>query len=139
MTDGLAGFMNAYGAVLAWLSLFSVISFAASLVMVPYLVCHLPRDYFLEPRKQVSCRRSGAGRWLIRTAGNLLGIMLVVLGIFLLFVPGQGLITLFLGLLFLDFPGKTRLVHRLAATAVIRTGLNWIRKKKGVPPLLFPG
>jgi len=45
---------------------------------------------------------------------------------------------MFLGLIFMDFPGKKRMVKRFAGIEKVRTSLNWIREKRQVQPLRFP-
>ena len=70
---------------------------------------------------------------------NLLGALLVVLGLVMLVTPGQGLLTLLAGLLLMNFPGK----YRLECWVVLRPGvlraLNWLRGRGGQPPFERPG
>ena len=101
---------------LGWLSAASVLMFFGSLIAVPWLVVRIPADYFLRQRHYVD-------RWrprhpLLRLAflalKNLLGVVLVLAGVAMLVLPGQGILTILVGLLFLDFPGKFALERRLA-------------------------
>jgi hypothetical protein len=68
-------------------------------------------------------------------AKNAFGAILLLGGIIMLFVPGQGLLTIAMGLLLLDYPGKFHLEQRLASNAKILNGLNWLRAKAGTAPL----
>src|SRR5207237_9899064 len=64
-------------------------------------------------------------RWLGRFGKNLRGAVLVVVGVILALpgVPGQGLLTILIGLMFLDLPGKRAweraLVRRPGALRVV--------------------
>jgi len=109
-----------------------------SILVLPFLVCRIPEDYFLhnpaESKTHTSPLIQGGG-WLLR---NIAGYILVIAGIIMLFVPGQGLLTILLGAILMDFPGKRRLENRLIAIRHIRNTLNWIRKKYHVNALKFP-
>ena len=53
----------------------------------------------------------------------------------MLVLPGQGLLTIVTGFLFLDYPGKYKLERKIVSTPIILKGLNWIRSKSNKPPL----
>jgi hypothetical protein len=53
-------------------------------------------------------------------------------------VPGQGLLTVMIGLMLLDFPGRRRLEKSLARRRSILTAMNRTRARFGHPPLLPP-
>ncbi len=55
----------------------------------------------------------------------------------MLALPGQGLLTIIVGLIFLDFPGKYRLERKIIGNHAIFSGINWIRDKAGKPPLIL--
>ena len=42
---------------------------------------------------------------------NAVGLVLVTAGLAMLVLPGQGIITLLVGIILMDFPGKHRLVE----------------------------
>jgi hypothetical protein len=63
----------------------------------------------------------------------------VVAGLVMLVVPGQGLLTLAVGLMLMDFPGKFRLERWLATRGPVWRSLNWLRKRARRPPLERPG
>ena len=56
----------------------------------------------------------------------------------LLLLPGQGLITMVIGVLLIDFPGKRGIELRFARMRPVRRTLDWIRARAGKPPLRFP-
>ena len=70
---------------------------------------------------------------------NILGIVLVVLGVVLSLpgVPGQGLLTILLGVMLLDFPGKHRLEQKLLSKPSIVNTINRLRGRFGKPPLVL--
>jgi hypothetical protein len=55
----------------------------------------------------------------------------------MLFIPGQGLLTMLLGIVCLDFPGKRALERRIVAHPPVFRALNWIRAKQGELPLIM--
>jgi preprotein translocase subunit SecY len=111
------------------LVVFSIVAVVASVVLVPRFLAQLPVDYL----------RSEAGQTLsmpMRILRNLLGIVLVLLGIAMLLLPGQGLLTLLVGVLLVDFPGKHRLVVRALSRPKVLALVNKLRAHRGSPPLL---
>ena len=62
----------------------------------------------------------------------------MVLGFLLLFMPGQGLLTLFAGTLLADLPFKRRLLSRLLGAGGVRPTVEKIRRRFGRTPLIFP-
>ena len=69
---------------------------------------------------------------------NLLGAVLVALGVVMLFTPGQGILTLLAGLLLMNFPGKYRLECWLVQRPGVLRGMNWLRERHGEPPFESP-
>jgi hypothetical protein len=71
-------------------------------------------------------------------ARNLAGLALLAAGIAMLVLPGQGLLTMLLGLSFMDFPGKHALLERAIACPKLQHALNWLRRKEGREEFVFP-
>jgi hypothetical protein len=107
---------------------------AGSLAIVLRIVLALPEDYFVVeqpplPSWTVSrLARNGAGAVLIAV-----GAVLSVPG-----VPGQGLLTILVGVLLVDFPRRQRLERALARRAGVLPALNRLRARFGRPPLWPP-
>jgi len=120
------------------LSGLSVVVFLLSLLSVPWMICRIPEDYFLASRPYRKRPGSRFSRGVTAFVKNLLGIGFFLLGVVLLFIPGQGLLTIFLGLMLMDFPGKKKVLERLVGMEKVRASLNWIRQKRQVKPLRFP-
>ena len=108
---------------------FSVLAVLASIVLVPRFLASLPQDYLSASRVQQH------PHMLLRALRNLLGVVLVLLGLAMLVLPGQGLLTVLVGLLLLDFPGKQRLVRRLLGRPSVLKLVNKLRAHRGSPPL----
>lgn len=120
---------------LLWLGIFSVLCFIGSLIAIPIILVNIPADYFIEKTRQK--RRA----WLTvvgQIIKNVLGIIFLLAGILMLFLPGQGLLTILIGLSFLDFPGKRALEIRLIRRPQVQKSINWLRHKYGRPALLIP-
>jgi len=122
------------------LGLLSVLTFVGSLVVVPWLIGRLDRDFFIlhRQRLQERRRRHPLLAAMFFAARNLAGLALLAAGIAMLVLPGQGLLTMFFGLSLMDFPGKHALFERLIRQPRLQQALNWLRKKEGKEAFLFP-
>ena len=119
-------------------ALIFVVTFAISLAIVSFILVRIPPDYFKENRnKKVLPGKNPVLRYLAIFGKNLLGIVLVVLGIVMSIpgVPGQGILTILLGVMLLDFPGKRRLESKIVCRPHVRKTINRLRKKFGKPEL----
>ena len=58
-------------------------------------------------------------------------------GVAMILLPGQGLITILIGISFMDFPAKQQLVDALVRRPRVIRLLNWIRQKEKKPPFQF--
>lgn len=123
--------------VLAGLGVASLVMFVLSVLGVPFVLARLPVDYFSRGEATASVRETplGPGRLLLRIAKNALGVVFVVLGVLMLVLPGQGLLTLFVGLLLVDFPGKKRLERRIVGAPRVLRVVNTLRRRWNRPPL----
>lgn len=117
--------------MLAWLATLSVVSFIGTLVLVPIFVVNLPEDYFISPKRNKRHHDNVLLHYTLLACKNVLGFVFILAGIAMLVLPGQGLLTLMIGLIIMDFPGKYRLERRLISQSAILKTLNWIRRKAG--------
>jgi len=108
----------------------SAAMFVGSILAIPWLVRRLPPDYFVRPPQ----RHSLAKRVLRNTAA----VLLIALGLAMLVLPGQGIITVLFGLSLLDIKAKDRALCWLLQRKKIQEGVQRLRSKKGKPPLLIP-
>ena len=124
--------------LLWWMGVGSAFVFVISLLSLPWLVAQIPDDYFV-PKKRRPTQwkaRQPLVRLMVLVGKNCLGYVLLVGGMLMLFLPGQGLLTMVTGLLLIDYPGKFRLERRLVNTPTVRKSLNWLRAKANKPPLI---
>lgn len=117
-----------------------LITFTGSLGLVSLILVKLPADYFCSHYdRQLWSGRAPALRIIAALGKNVLGVLLIVLGIIMALpgVPGQGLLTILLGVMLVDFPGKDRLEQKLLQRPTIRNSIDKLRARFGKPPLLL--
>lgn len=117
-----------------------LITFTASLGLVSLILIKLPADYFCSHYdRQIWSGRAPALRITAAVGKNILGIMLIMLGIIMSLpgVPGQGLLTVLLGIMLVDFPGKDRLERKLLHRPAIRNSIDKLRARFNKPPLVL--
>ncbi len=115
-----------------------LITFIGSLGLVSFILVKLPADYFCSHYdRQIWSGRAPALRIAAAIGKNLLGIILIMAGIVMTLpgVPGQGLLTILLGIMLVDFPGKDRLERKLLYRPAVRNSIDKLRARFGKPPL----
>ncbi|NLF30442.1 MAG: hypothetical protein GX591_06100 [Planctomycetes bacterium] len=124
------------------LAVASVLAFIGSLVAVPMIVARIPADYFAHrrrPGRPLGRRCAGGSPLVCRIFKNLLGAILLLGGLAMMVLPGQGLLTLFIGLLLLDVPGKYRVEKWIVSRRPVRRAVNWLRRRAKREPLRIEG
>jgi hypothetical protein len=112
------------------LGIASIVMAVGMLAAIPWVVRRLPQDYFVRP--------TGSRSLPVRVFRNSVAVLLVSLGAALLVLPGQGIVTILLGLSILDLPIKHRALAWLFRRPKIQHGIQRLRAKVGRPPLLIP-
>ncbi len=136
------GWMEEHQAWLWAAGVASLVIIVASAVALPSVVARIPADYFAHPHRPLGLweRRTGAHwralRWTIRIGKNVLGVLMMLAGAAMLFLPGQGLLTIVVGFLLIDFPGKYGLEKRLVRIGWVRRGIDWLRRRRGAEGLV---
>ncbi len=123
-----------------WVGLivFSVIAFVGTLIAIPAILIRLPPDYFKNHHhKPWFANHHPVIRILGLVIKNIAGILFLLAGIAMLVLPGQGLLTMLLGFLFIDFPGKHRLEQKLIQHPQVLKAINALREKANKPPFTF--
>ena len=136
ITESLQLFYHTLLPWLPWVTLASLLMAAASLLMFPLWLLRLPADYFLArtaPPADLSLR--GQLLWLSR---NLFAMLLLLLGILMLFLPGQGVLTILIAISLSTLPGKYRLERAMIRRPSLFRAANWIRMKYHHPPFQHP-
>ena len=117
----------------------------AYFVVITYFITQMDKQYFVRRKTSeeglinhlhlTSMNRSVA--CAVKIAKIILGIGLLVCGILMLVLPGQGLITILIGLSLIPFPGKDKMEQRILSRHSVRSTLNWIRVKAKKEPFIF--
>jgi hypothetical protein len=140
MFDWLRETMTTYmsGRSLVWIIVFSVVTFVTSIAVTILVLIKLPDTYFKASHgREFWVERHPVLRWGGLILKNLLGAFLVLLGVVMSLpgVPGQGVLTILLGVMLLDFPGKRRLELKLVSRPKVLRTINRIRQRFDRTPL----
>lgn len=130
----------ASGRGLLWGFLIFLVTFTVSIAITIVVLIKLPATYFkAEHGREFWVERHPALRWSGLIGKNLLGAFLVLLGVVMSLpgVPGQGVLTILLGVMLLDFPGKRALELKLVSRPKVLRTINRIRHRFDRPPLLL--
>ena len=117
-----------------------LVTFAGSIAAVSYVLIRLPPTYFqISHARDFWADRHRAVRWSGMLVKNLFGLVLVLLGIVMSLpgVPGQGVLTILLGLMLMDFPGKRRLEYKIVSRPKVLQAINRLRTRFDRPPMLL--
>lgn len=115
-------------------------SLAASTLAIAVVMIKIPANYFSSHYRQDFLPNSS---WIVRwgavIAKNVVGVLLILLGILLSLpgVPGQGILTILLGLIMIDIPGKRPLEARIIKRPAILSTINNLRARYKKPPLVL--
>ena len=122
--------------LLGSLSIFILI---ISVFMMVLIISFLPEDYFKsENRNLISSVQSSQYpllKLLVLITKNFFGILLLLSGILMLVLPGQGILTIITGLVFIDYPGKYKFEMKLLKQKGVINSINWIRSRLSKPSL----
>jgi len=122
--------------LLQWMFIFSIGTFLVGILLAAVGIVYLPRDYFSQRYRPFSHKISNVIlRRTYLVGKNVIGVLFVLTGVMLLVLPGQGLLTIAIGLSLTDFPGKHKIVGRLTRRGPVLRGANWLRSKAGRYPL----
>lgn len=133
-------FFRLHHASLLLIGTLSVIILAGTLVAIPMLVIHLPADYFTRRRRTSEGSPKGYSSVRLGTMvlKNIVGAIFILAGIALLVLPGQGIITILIGIMLLNFPRKRVLAQRIIELPSVLHAINWMRLKARKPALKLP-
>lgn len=135
--ESVLGWFRAHAVVATWLAIGSAVLLLVGVIAVPFVLARLPADHFLKPPSP-PVERKPMLRWTMLVFKNILGFVLALAGLAMLLLPGQGILTLLVGLTLLDLPGKRRVELRLLRIRPVHRAINWVRAKAKQGPLLLP-
>jgi archaellum biogenesis protein FlaJ (TadC family) len=138
--DGLLSIVHSYVSTetLVTLTVVSLAFFVGSLIAIPFILIRLPADYFdVRVPRQWMENHHPVLRVLGHVIKNVIGVVFVFAGFLMLFLPGQGVLTMLIGITMLDFPGKRRLEAAMIGQPTVLNAINSMREKFGKPPLIL--
>ena len=114
----------------------STITLIVSMLSILALVIYLPTDYFTR-EKHVSVVRNPILRILLRILKNIFGVIALLIGFLMLIGPGQGLLTILVGVILCDFPRKRQVERKLIGRPALLNAANKFRARYNRPPILL--
>jgi hypothetical protein len=129
-------YLSEHSDTILWLASISFGVFVISILALPLIIVRLPVDFFIHP-SSVPVRLSPL-RLALKILKNALGLFLLLIGTVMLFTPGQGILTILLGISLMDFPGKHRLQGRIVRSPRVHRSLNWLRQRAGRSKFALP-
>lgn len=138
--DGLLSAVQQYISTetLVTLTALSIVFFVGSLIAIPFILVRLRTDFFdtRVPRLWMENHHP-----VLRLVGhiikNVVGAIFLFAGFLMLFLPGQGILTMLIGVTMLDFPGKRKLEAKMIGQPAVLGAINNMRQKFGTPPLII--
>lgn len=127
------------GQILLGVGLF-VLSLAVSFLSIGIVMVKIPENYFSSHYVQdFMPDKPLLVRWSAVIIKNAFGAFLVILGIILSLpgVPGQGILTILLGLIMLDIPGKRPIEARIIKRPTVLSAINNLRARYNKTPLVM--
>ena len=122
--------------LLGSLSIFILI---ISVFMMVLIISFLPEDYFKSENRNlissVQNSRYPLLKLLVLITKNFFGVLLLLSGILMLVLPGQGILTIITGLVFMDYPGRYKFERKLLRQKGVINSINWIRSRLNKPSL----
>lgn len=116
-----------------------LLSLTFSFAAIAVVMVKIPANYFSSHYQQDFLPNSS---WFVRWGAvilkNILGVLLILLGLVLSLpgVPGQGILTILLGLIMIDIPGKRPLEAKIIKRPAVLAAVNNLRARYERPPLV---
>lgn len=137
LLNNLLEYTNTYKNFIFWISLVSLTIFIISILSIRWLVLLIPENYFKEKKNSI-LKEKYFFYWIaFKFIKNSLGYLLIIGGFLMLVLPGQGILTIFVGMILSDYPGKYHIEKKIIQSSIILRTINSIRKKSGKKPLKF--
>lgn len=123
-------------ALMALIVTLSIAMVVASILLAPYCLVRLPADYFQREKPHLGERLKAAStrKALLLILKNVAGMAILVAGVAMLVLPGQGMFTILVALFLIDFPGKFTLERWVVSRPSVAKSINWLREKAHRPP-----
>lgn len=123
--------------LLPWLFALSLVVFIGSIIGVWIVLVRLPEDYLTHERHfESNLFKLDIGHLVNVIVRNVAGFTFLGVGIVMLLTPGQGILSIIVGVTLIDFPGKRKLILKILSQPKVLNAINKLRKKAHKPPLL---
>jgi len=130
-------FVHNHEILLLWLTIGSIMGFIGSLIVIPWILIQIPSDYFSYSKRKK--HQWGSYPSIIRLVfllvKNILGVIFIISGIIMIFIPGQGIITIIIGIILTDFPYKYKIERWIINRPAILKYINKLRAKAKKDPI----
>ena len=113
-----------------------IVTTLATLASISLLLISLPSDYFTR-KKRVSRVKNPILRLFLLILKNVFGAVFLIAGFIMLFVPGPGILSLLVGVILCDFPGKRRVERKIIERPVVLSMTNRIRARYNRPVIVL--
>jgi len=136
-TTMISQYFAIHGSQIVWGILIFILSLVISSICCGLVILGLAENHFhTDNGASLRLDRPRWQRMLAMVVKNVLGVSLVVLGLVMALpgVPGQGLLTMFIGIVLLDLPGKRAFERRIIAKPKILHACNRLRIRFGKKP-----
>lgn len=132
-------FINSKPEIVFIVTIVSILSFLSSIIIIPIIIIKMPKDYFVISHNDYVQNRvkHPVLRFLAHLLKNFMGVIFIIFGFVMLFIPGQGILTTLLGITLLDFPYKRNLEKKIVSKPTVLKMINRIRSKAKKEPLLL--
>ena len=110
--------------LLKFISILSALLFILSIIFIPYLILRLPKSYFV---RELFERPSQ--NLILIFFKYIIGYLLIIFGLIMLVTPGQGLISILLGITLIPSTRRNKLIIYLIRLKGVQSSLNFIRVK----------
>jgi hypothetical protein len=124
--------------LLTWLGVLSILMFIGTLVVIPLIIISLPYNYLSSNERRIGFEPHPLWHIPYLVLKNVVGGLFVLAGLVMLVLPGQGILTILIGLGLINFPGKRRLILSLMSRRRVFTTVNRLRTRAGKRPLEPP-
>ena len=133
-------FIHSHETLLLWLTIASIIGFIGSLIGIPWILIQIPSDYFSHKKRKKHLWGSYPPviRLVLLLMKNILGFIFIISGIIMLLIPGQGIITIIVGIILIDFPYKYKIEQWIISHPAILRSINQLRTKAKQSPIERP-
>lgn len=125
----------------AWVAIAAGALLVLIILVTPLVIAAIPDDYFDQKKRPSLGPNPGSNGpyhffvfFVLKLAKNTLGALLVFSGIAMLVLPGQGVLTILVGLLLMNYPGKYAFERKLISQPRVLAIINWMRVKQNKKP-----